>query len=311
MIKPKVLHLGDTIGLVAPASPTRDKHKIEQAALALINQGFQVTIGSSCYERSGYLSGNDEIRAEDINRMFKSPSIDGVFCLRGGYGSPRILDMLDYEMITAHPKIFIGYSDITAIHIALNQISGLVTFHGPMPASDMLCDWDNFSYNSYWNAITNAHPYADYTNPDGYELKSLFPGICKGALVGGNLTIIASTLGTPYEIDTKDKILFIEDIDESTYRIDRMLTQLRLSGKLKSCSGILLGNFNNCLPHNPDYDQSLEKVFQDILIPTKKPILSNIMAGHCVPKLTLPLGISLQLDSCNLRLHALEPAVHQ
>jgi len=302
MLKPKALKKGDTIGLVAPASPVKNMDYVERSAAVLRAQGFDVVIGPSCCDSYGYFAAPDLIRAADINNMFENPEIDGIFCLRGGYGTPRILDMLDYGMISENPKVFLGYSDITAIHVALNQISNLVTFHGPMPASDMVEDFDTFSLCSYLNAITSTVPIGFIENPWGIEPCALVKGKAEGIITGGNLSLITSTLGTPYEIDTRGKLLLIEEIDEYTYRIDRMLTQLRLSGKLDDCEGIVLGNFNNCVPQYPDFDLSLNQVFNDILVPTGMPILSNLMIGHCSPKITIPLGVNALLDADNLKL---------
>jgi muramoyltetrapeptide carboxypeptidase len=302
MNKPKTLKIGDTIGLVAPSSPLRHEGLLEKSIKVLEQQGFKIVIGESCGKKYGYLSGSDEMRAEDINRMFEDRSIDAVFCLRGGYGTPRILDRLEYDTIKQNPKIFIGYSDITAIHIALNQKCDLITFHGPMAASDMLEGFDEFSRKSYLDAITSIKPLGKIDNPIGFDIISMVPGKAKGRIVGGNLSLVASTIGTPYEIDTKGKILFLEDIDEFTYSVDRMLTQLRLSGKFKDCVGIVLGNFTNCLPQYENFDHTLLEVFQDIIVQAKKPTIHNFMAGHCTPKITIPLGVEalLDADSCTL-----------
>lgn len=310
MIKPKALKKGDTIGLVAPASPVKNNTSVKRSIEVLTEQGFNVITGPSCYVVGsyGYLAAPDSIRAADINNMFENPEIDGIFCLRGGYGTPRILDMLSYKMISENPKVFLGYSDITAIHIALNQISSLVTFHGPMPSTDMLEDFDVFSFNSYWNAITSTAPIGVIENPWGIEPEALARGKAEGMITGGNLSLITATLGTPYEIDTRGKLLLIEEIDEYTYRVDRMLTQLRLSKKLEDCAGIILGNFNNCVPQYPNIDLSLNQVFNDILVPAGKPILSNLMVGHCSPKLTLPLGVSAIVDADNVTLTIKEKA---
>jgi len=302
MNKPKALKIGDTIGLVAPSSSLRQADKLEKSIKVLEQQGFKVVIGESCGKKYGYLSGSDEIRARDINTMFQDSDIDAVFCLKGGYGTPRILDMLDYDMIKENPKIFIGYSDITAIHIVLNQKCDLITFHGPMAASDMLEDFNEFSKKSYIGAITSIKPLGQMNNPVGVEIKSMVPGKVSGKIIGGNLSLIAATIGTPFEIDTKGKILFLEDVDEFTYSVDRMLTQLRLSGKLNDCEGIILGDFTNCLPQYENFDHTLMEVFHDIIVQTKKPTIYNFMAGHCTSKITIPLGVEslLDADSCTL-----------
>ena len=299
MIKSKALKKGDTIGLIGPSGAIRVEAGLERSIKALEEQGFNVVVGESCRQKYGYLSGKDDVRAADINMMFKNPEIDGVFCVRGGYGTPRILDRIDYEAIKENPKLFIGYSDITAIHIALNQICALVTIHGPMAASDMISGFDDFSKRSYLKAIMSTEALGRLQNPQGYEIKTLVPGKARGTIVGGNLMLIVATLGTPYEIDTIGKILFLEDIGEHTYCIDRMLTQLRLAGKLADCEGIVLGDFKDCVPEYEEYGLSLLEVFQDIIAPANKPTIYNFMAGHCSTKITVPLGVEGYLDADN------------
>ncbi len=309
VIKPKQLKKGDTIGIVAPASPTRKPNSIEKSIKVLESQGFNVVVGQSCREKHGHLSGNDELRARDINQMFRDKNIHGIFCIRGGYGAPRILDMLDYDNIRKTPKVFLGYSDITAIHIALNQICNLITFHGPMTVSDMIEDFDEFSKESYLKAISSIVPLGKLFNPEGIEIKSLNSGSAKGKIVGGNLSLIACTLGTPFEIDTKGKILLIEDIGEFTYSIDRMLTQLKLAGKFEDCNGIILGDFKDCKPEHEGYGLSLLQVFKDIIAPANKPTIYNLMAGHCSPKITIPLGVDAIVDGDDCSLTIIEAAM--
>ncbi len=309
MIKPKALKFGDTLGIVAPASFTTEE-KIEKSINTIIQMGFKVKTGSSLYKRYGYLSGTDEIRAQDINEMFEDEEVDGIICIRGGYGTPRILDLLDYTNIKNNPKVFIGYSDITALHIALNQIANLITFHGPMAASDMIDGFDDFSKNSLFKTIMDMESIIQIRNPKEEEIIIINKGIAEGPIIGGNLSLITSTIGTPYEIDTKGKILFIEEIGEEPYRIDRMLNQLRLAGKLEDASGIILGDFNDCVDKG-HYDESLtlEEVIEDQILPIKKPTIYNIKSGHCKPMLTLPLGVRARLDGDNGEVNILENAV--
>lgn len=310
MIKPDALKKGDTIGVVAPASPTKNiSDAVEKSKVVLEKQGFKVILGQSCYKQLGYLAGTDEIRANDINEMFSDKKIKGIFCLRGGYGSPRILDKLDYDLIRKNPKVFLGYSDITAIHVALYRKCKLITFHGPMVASDMIDEFDDFSKESYLKAVTVAEPIGIVKNPENIHIKSLVSGKARGRIVGGNLSLIAATIGTPYEIDTKNKILFLEEINEYTYSIDRMLTQLRLSGKLKDCVGIVIGDFKNCYPQYEGYDCTLMEVFKDIIEKEKKPTIFNVMAGHCKPKITIPLGAEAVVDAENCRFEIIESAI--
>jgi len=295
MIKPKALKKGDTIGVVAPSSPV-DKVRVDKAAEALEALGFKAVLGESCYGKYSYLSGSDELRAGDINLMFKDKSIDGIFCMRGGYGSLRILDMLDYVVIRENPKVFVGYSDITAIHGALGRKCNLITFHGPMVSSSMIDGFEENSRDMFLRAVTDRQPLGAICKPFRENIKCLVPGKAEGNIAGGNLTLISLTLGTPYEIDTKGKILFLEDVGEATYRIDGMLSHLKLAGKLDECRGIILGNFKNCDPKN-EGDLSLMEVIEDIIKPVNKPVVYNLMAGHCTPNATIPLGVHARLDA--------------
>jgi len=308
MIKPKALKFGDTIGVIAPASPTTDKN-IKKVEKTLSDMGFKVKMGKSVYERHGYLAGRDEVRASDVNSMFEDDEVDGIICIRGGYGTPRILDLIDFEIIKNNPKVFVGYSDITALHIAFNQVAGLVTFHGPMASSDMINVFSSFSKEHLFKAIMNAEPIGRISNPEGEEIVTIHGGIVEGTIIGGNLSLIADTIGTPYEIDVKGKILFIEEIEEEPYRIDRMLNQLRLSGKLDDAVGIILGDFKKCDAKEPDKSLTLEEVIDDYFRPLNKPIVYNLQAGHCEPMVTIPFGIKARLDADKKELIFLENAV--
>lgn len=307
MIKPKALKEGDTIGVVTPASPV-NKEKADKASEAIKKLGFKAVLGESCYGKYSYLSGSDELRAGDINLMFKDKNIDGIFCMRGGYGSLRILDMLDYSTIRENPKVFVGYSDITAIHGALGRKCGLITFHGPMVSSSMVDGFEKHSKDMFMRAITDSQPLGPVGRPFMENIKCLVPGKAEGSITGGNLTLISRTLGTPYEIDTKGKILFLEDVGEDTYRIDGMLSHLKLAGKLNECRGIILGNFKNCNPKN-EGDLSLMEIIEDIIKPLNKPVVYNLMAGHCTPNATIPLGIHVKLDADSCSIEITEGAV--
>lgn len=304
MNKPKALQKGDTVGLIAPSSPVASAEKIEMAIQSLRRLGFNVAVGDSVGQKYGYLSGSDYIRAQDINKMFSDKSIAGIICIRGGYGSMRILDMLDYDMIRDNPKVFVGYSDITALHIAFNKFCDFVTFHGPMAESDMINDFDDFTKSGFLKAVTSGHFPIELKNPPGHDIKSLSGGTARGMLIGGNLSLIASTLGTKYEINTVGRLLLLEDIGEEPYRVDRMLTQLKLAGKFDDLNGIILGNFKNCEAENPEKSLSLMQIFEDILVPYGKPIIYNFMTGHCKPKITVPFGeyALLDADKCSLTL---------
>jgi len=307
MIKPPMLKPGDTLGIVAPASPAADERR-EKAKQAVEELGFQVKLGRSCFFKWGYLAGPDEVRAADINSMFLDPQIKGLICLRGGYGGLRLLKLLDYGRIRANPKVFVGYSDITALHIAINQKSGMITFHGPMAASDMAEGFDPFSRASLLQAIMTAEAPGEIRNPGNEPFGCLVPGICSGRIIGGNLSVLVSTLGTPYEIDTKDKILLLEDIDEKPYRIDRMMAQLALAGKLRDAGGLVLGSWRNCQA-DPNESQTLAEVFADILVAANRPTIYNAAIGHSSPMITIPLGSKCCLNAGEGKLTVIESGV--
>lgn len=309
MIKPKPLKNGDTIGLIGPSSPTPFE-RIEPSIERIKELGFNVVVGESCYGVHGYLSGKDEVRAKDVNEMFRNKNIDGVWCIRGGYGTPRILDMLDYDLIRQNPKVFIGYSDITALHISINQECELVTFHGPMVSTELYRGIDDFTRDYLIKNIMGHKSLGLITNPKNIDIKTLVSGKCEGKIVGGNLSLVASTIGTPFEIDTKGKILFLEDVDEEPYRIDRMLTQLKLAGKLDDTEGFILGDWNNCVSEEPNKSLTLFEIFNELIVPIGKPTIYNFMAGHCDPMITLPFGVNSKLDADNKKLFIDESATN-
>lgn len=291
---PKPLKKGDTIGLIAPAGPLRDI-KIEEIKYELNKLGYKVKIGKSCYlSYKGYLSGKDEDRALDLERMFLDKDVDAIICIRGGYGCTRILDLIDFTIIRDNPKIFVGFSDVTALHIAINQLSNLVTYHGIMAAT--IKQWDNFTYESLIKAL-NFKEELIIENPNDKELISLYGGCCEGLITGGNLSVIVSTLGTKYEIDTKNKILLIEEIGEYTYKVDKMLNHLQMSGKFNDCNGIIFGEFTNCQKAFKN-DEEILDILKEIAIKNKKPTIYNLKSGHCIPMVTLPLNMNCYLD-CN------------
>lgn len=306
----KKLKFGDTLGFIAPSGAVRTEGAIERAVEETLRMGFKVKLGESAGQKYGYLSGSDEIRARDINNMFADDEVDAIVCLRGGYGAMRILDKLDYDLIAKHPKIFMGFSDITALHIALLNRCDLATFHGPMAAAN----WagkplDDFSRESMYRALMNTEPVGELVNPPEYPKQTVNPGQAEGKLVGGNLMLIASSLGTPWEIDTKGRIIFIEEIGERTYCVDRMLTQLRLAGKFDDCAGVVFGDFADCPIEYPEFGLSLEEIIRDVVAPCGKPIFTGLRCGHCSPKLTLPFGVKCRMDADNCTLTVLESAV--
>lgn len=301
-LKPKRLCPGDTIGVITPASPG-NLESAKQGILWLENQGFHVKLGKSVNQADGYLAGTDAERTADIHDMFAAPDVDGIICMRGGYGTMRLLEQLDYSLIQCHPKVFVGYSDITALHTSIGQRTGLVTFHGPMVSSDIGNDLTDYTGNALLRAITSAEPLGLIDNPPPFQAPEfIVPGIAEGCLTGGNLSLITSTLGTPYEINTQGKIFCLEDVGEEPYRIDRMLTQLLLAGKLQEAAGIVVGVCADCDP-KPDTKPpsiQLEEVLQERLGNLKKPILYQLHFGHTENQVTLPFGVTAILDTNGL-----------
>lgn len=294
MIYPKTLNKGDTIGILAPSSPLK-KYSLETIKKTLNNYGYKVIFGESCHKSyKGYLSGDDNIRVDDINNMFLDKSIDAIFCLRGGYGTPRILDMIDYSIVKNNPKIFVGFSDITALHIAFNQKSDLVTFHGPMSGNSI--EWDEFTYKSLIDTL-NKKENLNIKNPSNEKIKTVVKGNCEGILTGGNLSLIAATMGTKFEIDTRGKILFIEEVGEKIYQIDKMLTQLALANKFNECIGIIFGDFKDCNSTKGEF--TVEEIIKDRVEKYNKPCIYNLKSGHCMPMITLGLGYKYSLDATN------------
>ena len=307
----KILREGDTIGMIAPSSPSPDKKRIEKAVKVIEEMGFHVAVGRSCYEKWGYFAGSDDTRANDINRFFADPEIDGIFCMRGGDGAPRVLDRLDMKNIAANPKVFLGYSDITALHLLFNQSAGFITFHGPMPVTEFIAtDFVDYAYDFLRKALMSAEPLGEILSPEGAPPLEVFsPGEAQGELIGGNLSLICALMGTPYEIDTRRRILLIEDTDEPNYKIDRMLTQLRLAGKLHDAAGIVIGGFTNSEPQDPNKAFPMNELLKSILLPIRKPVLMNLPFGHGPYKVTIPLGARAVLDGNNGRFFITESGV--
>lgn len=302
--KPPRLSQGDTVGIIAPASPLDHKEYLLLGKDFLENQGYRVKIDSPGDMVYSFSAGSNTARVQSIHRMFEDPEIKAVICLRGGYGSLQLLPYIDYRLIYNNPKIFIGYSDITALHIALQQKAGLVTFHGPMIYPELGTPvLPPYTKTILIHTLKAPSPLGRIPLPPGYpRLLTLKPGQARGLVTGGNLSLVAATLGTPYEINTRGKILFLEDVGESPYRLDRMLTQLHLAGKLHEAAGIIFGNFSDC--GEPGH---LEVIFRFAGL-VEIPSIYGLPAGHLPIQATLPLGIHALLDASGGSLVYLERA---
>jgi muramoyltetrapeptide carboxypeptidase len=309
LIKPKQLAKGDTIGLVTPSSSI-SRVAFEKALSNLDALGFSVKYSENMRVRKGFLGGTDQQRVDDLHAMFTDESVAGIVCARGGYGAGRILPLLDYKLIRNNPKVFIGYSDITALHFAIQKYAGLVTFHGPVGASD----FTKFTTDSFEDVLIKSKRKYEFGVQDLQKENQnhivINKGEAKGSLVGGNLTLITSLMGTPYDINFDNKLLFIEEIGESPYKVDRMLTQLLNSGKLDNVAGIILGVFNDCETKetDPDFDTSLslKEVLLDRLGDLKMPIAYGLPFGHISNNATIPFGISANFDAAKGSLTYLE-----
>jgi len=307
-VKSKALKRENTIGLIAPSSAA-GKSKAQNCIEWVKSMGYRVKWGESIFEERGYLSGSDELRAHDINMMFGDSEVDAIFCIRGGYGTMRLLDEIDYDIIRNNPKIFIGFSDITALHTAFFQKTGLITFHGPMLAGFAKKGLDSLSKYYMDRALMIKEPLGEIINPPEFPIKAYNEGNATGKVVGGNLSLIADTMGTPYELDTKDKILLIEEIGERPYKIDRMLLQLKLGGKFKDAAGIVIGDWTDCDPEEGKESLTIDEIIEDIVVPSGKPILSGYKIGHCTPNITIPIGTEAYIDCGNMRFTITEAAV--
>ncbi len=297
MFRPRALKKGDTIGLLAPSGNVA-RERIDAAVAAVKRMGFNVRLGRTCYLSHGYLAGSDDARASDINDMFADDEIDGIFAMRGGYGAQRILNKLDYAMIKKKAKTFAGYSDITALHAVFNQACGFITYHAPMPCTQFYKGVDDYTMDSFLNNIMRDKPVGKVSNPQGSEIMCLNPGVAEGRITGGNLSLIASSIGTPFEIETRGKIVFIEEIGEEPYKIDRMLNQLKLAGKFSDCAGIIFGAFTDCNAGNSN-SLTIDEILNEIVAPEGIPTVYNIACGHCLPTLTIAMGAKVKLDAKN------------
>lgn len=314
MIKPPSLKKGDLIGIVSPASPSESRSEIIRASETFEEMGYRVLIGKNVNKQKGFVAASEDERAEDLNYMFGNDKVKAVFVTQGGYGSAQLTDKIDYELIRRNPKIFTGFSDITSLHLAINKLAGVVTFHGPGMARFNSEDLTDYTKRQFFKAICDSEPLGQIRpQNDKKWLYSITGGECEGELTGGNLTLICASLGTPYEIDCKGKILLIEEVDTEPWVVDHMLSHLRNAGKLAEAAGFVIGECKGCRPfeHNPGYncDTSVEDVLEYYLKPLGKPALYGLPLGHTDDLATLPLGTGCRLDSGNKCFEVLESGV--
>lgn len=312
-LKPPRLKVGDTVGLVNPAGATFHPDDVVVAREVLTALGLRMKAGEHLLDRRGYLAGSDKDRALDINRMFADTDVAAILTLRGGWGCNRLLDLLDYSVIARNPKILMGYSDITSLLLALNAKTGLVTFHGPVGVSS----WNKYSTEFVEKLLFNAEVFSMENPKDPGDnlarvkdrVLTINGGKARGKLLGGNLSVLTAMVGSDYLPDFKGNILFLEEVGEEIYRVDRMLTQLKLAGILGSISGFVFGKCSDCGPGKGYGSLTLKEVLDDHIKPLGIPAWYGSMIGHIENKFTIPLGIEAEIDADNGRISLLEPAV--
>lgn len=304
-LKPNALQRGDTIGVVAPAGPV-DRERIERALERVRRRGYRIKTFGDIHRRSGYLAGDDKTRADELMAAFADPESAAVWCARGGYGVVRLLERLDFEVIRRNPKIFVGFSDITVLHLAIQQRVGLVTFHGPnlqdgfgkpdeMPAASEAALWQALACQTRLGA-SDGYQF-DFSDIRTLELRTVSPGTARGRLTGGNLAVLCGLMGTPFEIETAGRILFLEDVSERVYRIDRYLSQLLLAGKLQTAAGVVLGTFSYDDDDPPESQQEVAALVDEYCQGLGIPVLAGFPAGHAQYNLTLPMGAMAEMDA--------------
>jgi muramoyltetrapeptide carboxypeptidase len=306
-IKPPLFKKGCTIGVVTPAAPNPlESLNIFKQQLTLL--GYKVKISDNFQDAYGYLAGVDKTRAEAFMKIWLDPEVDVVWCSRGGYGSSRILPYLDFNLLKKHPKIFVGMSDITALHNALHNYS-LVSYLGPTLSCLFPVEKEKsqFMHEECWKFFLQPKEVYAYQYPEQFEYpyKEIKKGVAQGKLVGGNLSLIVSLIGTPWQVDTKGKILILEDVNEAPYRIDRMLNQLHQSGSLEALAGLILGTFKGCV-YQADKSLSLHQIFEHYFSWRKYPSISGFPTGHIDQQVILPLGCEVILDTASKKLQLLE-----
>lgn len=311
-IRPARLREGATLALIAPSSPPSEE-KLTKAIANLHQFGYKIVEGKSLRARNGYLAGTDAERLADLHEAFQNPLIEAVWCARGGYGAGRLLPNIDYDLIRRNPKPFIGYSDVTALHIAIHQRTGLVTFHGPVAASDFPDDTLRHFRSVLVNPVSPyeiaAPTYAVEFEPPEYQPFTITAGEAEGTLTGGNLALLSAMAGTAFAPVFKKKIVFIEDVGEQPYRLDRMLTQLLQATDLARAAGIALGVFADCQPKPDSFSLSLPDALRDRLGGLGIPVVYGIPFGHVSHQATFPYGVRANLNADKMTLSILEKAV--
>ncbi|MGX5672782.1 S66 peptidase family protein [Thermomonas fusca] len=295
------LRKGDTVGLVSPSSAVNERLALQLAQEAMEALGFRVRTGAHYGGRYGHLAGTDAERAGDLNAMFGDKAVRAIVCVRGGSGAARLLPLLDYALIRRNPKVLLGYSDITALHCAIHAKTGLVTFHGPVGTGS----WNRFNVDQFERLFfqrelmqyQNSRDAGDELVPRRNRTRTLRGGKAQGELVGGNLTVLTALAGTPYLPDFSGRILFLEDVGEAPYRIDRMFSTLKLMGALDKVAGIIFGDCSDCNPGDGYGSLTLDQIFDDYILPLKIPAYRGAMIGHIREQFIVPVGGKVEMDA--------------
>lgn len=312
-VRPRRLRPGDRVGLVAPASANFHSVDVEIAQDVARAFGLEPQLGAHVRDRHGYLAGRDEDRAADVNAFFADPKLRALFAIRGGWGCARVLPHLDWETIRRNPKVVTGYSDITGLHCGLHARTGLVTFHAPT----LLSDWPSFSVDHFRRVVFEGEAVTMANPPGGEErlvqrenrTRTITGGRARGTLLGGNLTVLTTLLGSPYVPAFDGAVLFLEDVNEDIYRVDRMLTQLRLAGLLGRLRGFVFGSCSECEPGEGYGSLTLEEVLDEHVKPLGVPAYEGAMIGHQDRQFTVPIGVEVELDASAGTITMLAPAV--
>jgi muramoyltetrapeptide carboxypeptidase len=298
---PKAIKKGDTLGLISPSAATADRMQFTFAKEALEALDFKVKLGENLTNRRGHLAGTDQERADDLNGMFADSEVSGIICIRGGSGAARILPLIDYNLIKQNPKPLLGYSDITALHCAIQAQTGLITFHGPNGSGS----WNSFNVKQFEQIFfekakvtyKNEQPKGDDLVVKNNRIQTLKAGIAEGKILGGNLTVLTSLSGTPYYPDFTDAILFIEDIGEDPYKMDRMMSTLMLNGTLNKIKGFIFGQCSDCEPGGGYGSLSVDQVMDDYILPLDIPAYTGAMIGHVAKQFIIPVGTRVKMDA--------------
>ena len=312
-VRPPRIRPGDTIGLMIPSSANWDPMDIDVLVDALASLGLRSKLGKHVYDRRGYMAGRDEDRAADFNAMVRDPEVRAIHCIRGGWGAARLLPLIDFDAFARTPKAVIGYSDITALLLSLHARTGAITFHGPNGASDWNptnVDWlQRVVWRGEEAVFENPRELTGAIVPDENRTRAITPGRARGRLLGGNLTVLTALIGSPYLPDFTDSILFLEDVQEAPYRIDRMLVQLKLAGVLERVRGVVWGTCSKCGPGEGFGSLTIPDVLDDHVKSLGVPAYWGAMVGHINRQFTLPVGAEVEIDADRGTLRMLEPAV--